>query len=93
MTWDGLAGASYERGFKGTVGGLEALTKVPVANDKAPELTPYKSLQPDRLKITGEAAAVGVAAVALGDIHLRFTWQAWHFVTSTFTLCGRRGTS
>ena len=38
-------------------------------------------------------AAVGVAAVALGDIHLRFTWQAWHFVTSTPTLCGRRGTS
>ena len=36
----------------------------------------------------GDAAAVGVAAVALGDIHLRFTWQAWHFVTSTFTLCG-----
>ena len=22
----------------------------------------------------------------------RFAWQAWHFVTSTFTLCGRRGT-
>ena len=46
----------------------------------------------------GDAAAVGVAAVALGDIHLRFTWlrftwQAWHFATSTFTLCGRRGTS
>ena len=58
-----------------------------------------------------DAAAVGVAAVALGDIHLRFTWQAWYLVTSTstlawqawhlwhwavtstFTLCGRRGTS
>ena len=23
----------------------------------------------------------------------RFAWQAWHFVTSTFTLRGRRGTS
>ena len=34
----------------------------------------------------GEAAAVGVAAVALGDIHLRFTWQAWCLVTSTSTL-------
>ena len=22
----------------------------------------------------------------------RFAWQAWHFVTSTFTLCSRRGT-
>ena len=51
--------------------------------------------------------------VALGDIHLRFAWQAhgrrgtwshppafcvpgawqaWHLVTSTFVLCGRRGT-
>ena len=33
-----------------------------------------------------------VAGVALCDIHLHFVWQAWHFVTSTFTLCGRRGT-
>ena len=32
-----------------------------------------------------DAAAVGVAGVALGDIHLRFTWQAWHLVTSTCT--------
>ena len=37
------------------------------------------------------AAAVGVAGVALGDIHLRFTWQAWYLVTSTSTLRGRRG--
>ena len=33
-----------------------------------------------------DAAAVGVACVALGDIHLRFTWQAWYLVTSTSTL-------
>ena len=33
----------------------------------------------------GDAAAVGVAGVALGDIH-RFTWQAWYLVTSTSTL-------
>ena len=33
-----------------------------------------------------------VAGVALGDIHLRFAWQAWHWVTSAFTLRGRRGT-
>ena len=37
------------------------------------------------------AAAVGVAGVALGDIHLRFTWQAWYLVTSTSSLRGRRG--
>ena len=33
------------------------------------------------------AAAVGVAGVALCDIHLGFTWQAWHLVTSTSSLC------
>jgi len=38
------------------------------------------------------AAASRVAGVALGDIHLRFALQAWHWVTSTFTLRGRRGT-
>ena len=68
-----------------------------------------------------DAAALCVAGVALGHIHLRFTWQAWdlwewagsggapgsqltpwtprlfawqawHLVTSTFALRGRRGT-
>eukprot|EP00435_Cladocopium_sp_Y103_P018853 s706_g4.t1 len=33
-----------------------------------------------------------VARVALGNICLRFVWQAWHLATGTFTLCGRRGT-
>ena len=33
-----------------------------------------------------------MAGVPLGDIHLRFTWQAWHLATSTFVLCGKRGT-
>ena len=39
------------------------------------------------------AAPLCVAGVALGDIHLRFTWQAWHLVTSTFVSRGRRGTN
>ena len=38
-------------------------------------------------------AALCVAGVALGDIHLNFVWQVWHFTTSTFVLRGRRGTS
>eukprot|EP00435_Cladocopium_sp_Y103_P055055 s1802_g18.t1 len=38
------------------------------------------------------AAAFCVAGVALGDMDLRFVWQAWHLVTWTFVLCGRRGT-
>ena len=39
-----------------------------------------------------DAAALCVAGVALGDIHVRFAWQAWHNLTSTFVLRGRRGT-
>ena len=39
-----------------------------------------------------DAAALCVAGVALGDIHLGFTWQAWHNLTSTVVLRGRRGT-
>ena len=42
--------------------------------------------------VAGDAAALCVAGVALGDIHLRFTWQVWHVVTSAFVLRGRRGT-
>ena len=42
--------------------------------------------------VAGDVAALCVAGVALGNILLRFAWQAWHFVTSTFVLCGRRGT-
>ena len=33
-----------------------------------------------------------VASVALGDIYLRFTWQAWRLATSTFFSRFRRGT-
>ena len=42
--------------------------------------------------VAGDAAALCVAGVALGDIYLRLAWQAWHLVTSTFVLRGRRGT-
>ena len=38
------------------------------------------------------AAPFCVAGVALGDIHLRFTWQAWHKLASAVVLRGRRGT-
>ena len=37
------------------------------------------------------AAALCVAGAALGDIDLRFAWQLWHLLTSTFVLRGRRG--
>ena len=38
------------------------------------------------------AAPLCVAGVAQLDIHLRFTWQAWHKLTSAVVLRGRRGT-
>ena len=42
--------------------------------------------------VAGDAAALCMASVALGDIHLCFAWQAWHLETSTFVLRSRRGT-
>ena len=41
--------------------------------------------------VARDAAALCVAGV-LGDIHLRLTWQAWHHLTFTLVLRGRRGT-
>ena len=42
--------------------------------------------------VADDAAALCVAGVAQPHIHLRFAWQAWHNLTSTFVLRGRRGT-
>ena len=39
-----------------------------------------------------DAAALCVAGVAQPHIYCRFTWQAWHKLTSTVVLRGRRGT-
>ena len=36
--------------------------------------------------VAGDAAALCVAGVALGDIRLRFAWQAWQLAASTFVL-------
>ena len=41
--------------------------------------------------VAGDAAALCVAGVALGDMCLPFTWQVWHLATSTCVLRGRRG--
>ena len=45
-----------------------------------------------RALVARDAAAFCVAGVALGDIHFRSAWQAWHKLTSTVVLRGRRGT-
>ena len=39
-----------------------------------------------------DAAALCVASVAQPHIHRRFAWPAWHKLTSTVVLRGRRGT-
>ena len=39
-----------------------------------------------------DAAPFCVAGVAQPYIHLRFTWQAWHKLASTFVFRGRQGT-
>ena len=41
--------------------------------------------------VADDAATLCVAGMALDDIHVRFTWQAWHHLASTFILRGRRG--
>ena len=41
--------------------------------------------------VAGDAAVLCVAGVALGDVHLRFAWQAWHLATCTFVSRGRCG--
>ena len=46
-----------------------------------------------RALVARDAAAFCVAGVALGDIHFRSAWQAWHKLTSTVVLRGRRGTN
>ena len=41
--------------------------------------------------VARDAAAFCVAGMAQSHIHLRFPWQAWDNLTSTFVLRGRRG--
>lgn len=53
VSWRGLAGASYSRGFKGSQEPLGAFMHVPVDKTRAPELVPYSSLNPERLKLAG----------------------------------------
>ena len=42
--------------------------------------------------VARDAAALCVEGVAQCQIHVRFAWQAWHKLTSTIVLRGRRGT-
>ena len=56
VAWEGLAGDSYSHGFAGAAEGLRARdVHVPARKDRAPELTPYRALDPSRLKLSGQA--------------------------------------
>ena len=43
--------------------------------------------------VARDAAALCVAGAAQTHIYRRFAWQAWHKLTSTIVLRGRRGTN
>ena len=43
--------------------------------------------------VARDAAALCVAGVAQTHIYRRLAWQAWHKLTSTVVLHGRRGTN
>ena len=55
ITWEGLSGDHYRRSFPGDVSGYACLGHVQPDLSKAEELQPYRPLDPDRLKITGQA--------------------------------------
>jgi len=56
VSWGGLAGASYSRGFRGSQEPLGAFMHVPVDKTRAPELVPYSSLNPERLRLSGSGS-------------------------------------
>ena len=68
------------------------LTHLVLTNLSSHNLSSHTLFTHNLLTHTLSSPALCVAGVALGDTHLRFAWQAWHSLTSTFTLRGRRGT-
>ena len=85
QAWHNLTSTFVSRGRRGTNSHLPSFCVAGVAL-----MVLGGALGPDL--VACDAAALCVAGVALGDIHLRFTWQAWHNLTSTVVLRGRRGT-
>ena len=51
VTWEGVGGDPYFRAFAGTTGGLAEFA--PRDLSRAPELIPYRALDPSRLKLSG----------------------------------------
>lgn len=56
VTWEGLSGDAYFRGFPGDVDDPCEPAVVPVDRSRAEQLEPYRPLDPSCLKITGSAS-------------------------------------
>ena len=85
QAWHNLTSTFVSRGRRGTISHLPSfcVAGVPLM---ATGWRPWAGIW------RRGAAPLCVAGVAQPDIHRRFTWQAWHKVTSTVVLRGRRGT-
>jgi len=88
QAWHNLTCTFVSRGRRGTNSHLPSFCVAGVAL-----MVPGGALGPGFGACDARGAApLSVAGVAQPDIHLRFTWQAWHDLTSTVVLRGRRGT-
>ena len=85
QAWHNLTSTFVSRGMRGTILHPPSFHVARVA------LMPLRGALGSGLGAR-DAAAFCVAGVAQPYIHLRFTWQAWHNLTSTFVSRGRRGT-
>ena len=85
QAWHNLTSTVVSRGRRGTKSHLPSFCVAGVG-----QMTLGGALGPGLGAC--DAAPLCVAGVAQPDIHRRFTWQAWHKVTSTVVLRGRRGT-
>ena len=85
QAWHNLTSTFVSRGRRGTISHLPSFLRVR-RGTYGTGWRPWAGIW------RRGAAPLCVAGVAQPDIHLRFTWQAWHNLTSTVVLRGRRGT-
>ena len=92
QAWHNLTSTFVLRGRRGTNSHPPSFCVAGVANSASTVVLRGRRLALVVARDARDAAALCVAGVAQPDIHLRFTWQAWHKLTSTFVSRGRRGT-
>ena len=89
QAWHNLTSTFVSRGWRGTISHPPSFC---VAGVALMGLCGAPLCHRSHTIASYHATALCVAGVAPSHIHHRFTWQAWHFVTSTIVLRGRRGT-